>query len=274
MTRTSLLHFVVALPCEAKPLIAHFRLTKISTLSLPFPIFVNTKKTIYLIVSGVGKIRMAAATTFLHHFTGSHSAACFCNIGIAGASQFPLGTAILVNKIIEYSTQRCWYPFINSLKNMTQSLLTTHDLPQSHYPANSMVDMEGSAFFQTASCFVTQEQIQLLKIISDGHFDDQQKINAAAVQQLLTNKLADIQIIANYLMTLSENEFSLIPPCNALATFQSTWHFTHHQTLQLKEYLRRWKIQCNNQEALLICQHEKNAAAVIKKIAAALENTL
>lgn len=275
MNQTSLppflLHFVVALSCEAKPLIIHFGLKKISAIPLPYSIFVNTSQTIYLIVTGIGKTRVAAATAFLYSYTGRQAATCFFNIGIAGAAQFSLGDTILANKITEHSTGRCWYPFTSLLKNISQGTLTTHDLPQRHYPAVGMVDMEGAAFFQTASHFVTQEQVLVLKIISDNHADDQHQINTASVQKWLENQLPIIRMMSDYLIELSKNEFRLTISSDALSLFQQEWHFTHHQTLQLKEYLRRWNILRKNQDPFLLCKQEKNANHVINKIAEQLE---
>src|SRR5689334_9443081 len=106
------LNIVVALHCEAKSLIEYFQLKKIMQHNLPFPIFVNKDKNIHLIISGVGKIKAAAATTFLAMWTDRLTACTFLNVGIAGATQFARDNFIIAHKIIEDSTQRSWYPFV------------------------------------------------------------------------------------------------------------------------------------------------------------------
>lgn len=266
------LNIVTALHCEAKPIIEYFKLKKITHLGLPFSIFVNKDKNIQLIISGIGKVRMAAATTFLHAWSGSQFYTCFLNIGIAGSLEFCLGESILVNKIIENSTQRCWYPFISLLKNRKQTVLTTHDLPQSCYPSKGMIDMEGSAFFQTAACFVSQEQIQLLKIISDNDTYSQQALDERKVTALISSTLNAIIELITYLVNLSQQEQSIPTPLDSIEKFQSNWHFSQAQTIQLKEYLRRWHSQIKDQSVWDFCQQEKKASHVINKIIKRLDS--
>lgn len=269
MSAKPMLHIAVALPCEAKPLIAHFHLKKI--LSTPFSIFANNEKSIYLIISGVGKIKMASATTYLTALTGNNHLNCFLNVGIAGSTQFPIKHVVLTNKITEYSTQRNWYPFVPVLKDISQSQLITHDLPQRDYPINAMVDMEGSAFFQAANLFVNQEHIQLVKIISDNNTSSHEKINDAEVQNLIADNISSIEKITNYLINLSQNEITSEFNSKMLSHFQEKWHFTCSQIIQLKEYLRRWNVKLKNQDPFKFCQNEKNSKNVIHKIIAKLE---
>src|SRR5690348_6346061 len=95
-----ILNIVVALHSEAKPLIEYYYLKKICSETLPFPVFSNKDRSIHLVVSGIGKIKTAAATTFLHCLTGNKSFSCFLNIGISGSSQYPIGALILAAKIV------------------------------------------------------------------------------------------------------------------------------------------------------------------------------
>jgi len=263
---TPILNIVTALHCEAKPLIEHFQLKKISEGNPPFPIFVNKEQTIHLIVTGVGKVKAAAGTTFLHCWTGSKPTSCFLNIGIAGSTQFALGDCLLIHKIMENSTGRCWYPFVSLIKNKNQGQLITHDVPQQSYPAAGLVDMEGAAFFQTASHFVSQEHIQIMKIVSDNDTSSQNQLNEETVKQFVAKNVSSISDVAHYLLNLSEQENNLNKDPDHLTDFQSTWHFTHSQTLQLKEYLRRWQKQITKINVWDFCKQEKNSAAVINKI--------
>lgn len=269
---TSKLNFITALHCEAKPLIDEYQLKKITNQTTPFPIFTNKNETIHLIIAGVGKIKTAIATTFLAQWTGNKSHTCYLNIGIAGATQFNLSEAVLINKITEASTQRNWYPFTSHLKYKKQAHLFTHDTPQTNYPDAGLVDMEGSAFFQTATCFVTQEQVQLIKIISDNNLETQTQITEERVKHIIQQNLSTISDIAHQLTLLSEKEYELNQEPLAYTQFQSQWHFTHAQTLQLKEYLRRWQTLLHQEDPLLHCQHEKNAKQVLQKIIMKLDN--
>lgn len=110
-----MLYLVTALPCEAKPLIEYFKLTKMTHIHLPFPVFVNKSNDIYLVISGIGKVKAAIATTFLYSLA-SDQTGCFLNIGIAGSLEYQIGDCVIANKVTEFSTQRHWYPYVSLLK--------------------------------------------------------------------------------------------------------------------------------------------------------------
>lgn len=260
------LNIVTALHCEAKPVIEHLQLKKITTPALPFPIFTNKENSVHLIISGVGKIKAAIATTFLAQWTENKNHACFLNIGIAGSAQFNIGEMLLINKISEVSTQRNWYPYTSHLKFKNKSVLMTHDLPQNSYPSAGLVDMEGSGFYQAAACFATQEQVQIAKIISDNHVDHMQQLNEEKVKKLISGNLHLISDLITQLLQLSQQEDVINKEPETLKEFLSTWHFTHAEELQLREYLRRWCLQIKSENSFIYCQSEKNAKQVIQKI--------
>ena len=263
----------MALHTEAKPIIDMFRLKKITHVNLPFSIFVNKDKTIHLIISGIGKIKMAAATTFLFMWTGSQKHSCFLNIGIAGSNQFSIGEGMLIHKMTEMSTGKSYYPFVSFLKIKKQAHLITYDTPQNSYPNLSIIDMEGSAFFETATQFVSLEQVQLFKIISDIDEKSLQALTKEKVTQIISDNLSTISELANSLIELSIQENKLDPTLDLIKEFQSTWYFTHAQLIQLKEVLRRWHTQKKNINAWQYCQNEKNAAYVISKLFATVNES-
>ena len=83
-----MIHFVVALPAEGKPLIDRYGLRR-RTLRSDYPIYEGNDIT--LIVSGIGKVAAAAATACLHASTNDHRPGVWLNVGIAGHSQRPVG---------------------------------------------------------------------------------------------------------------------------------------------------------------------------------------
>lgn len=261
-----LLNFVVALHCEAKPIIDFYKLKKISNIILPFDIFINEENTISLVISGVGKISTSTATTFLATWFKTPKYSSFLNYGIAGSSEFNVGTGVLAHKITEESTKKNWYPFINLIKNKTQTELITFDMPQKNYPLKGMIDMEGSAFFQAASYFVSQEHIQVFKIISDHNEATQQKINAALCKELISIQIKEIEQVAHYLFELSNAEKSMYEYPTLLPLFQTKWHFSHAQTLQLKECLRQWVVLFKDLNPFEFCRNEVTAKFVIKNL--------
>ena len=86
-----MIHFVVALPAEGKPLIDRYGLRR-RTLRSDYPIYEGNDIT--LIVSGIGKVAAAAATACLHASTNDHRPGVWLNVGIAGHSQRPVGDGV------------------------------------------------------------------------------------------------------------------------------------------------------------------------------------
>jgi len=242
----------------------------VNHIELAFPIFTNHNQSIYLIISGVGKVKTASATTYLFMLTGCHKQSVFLNYGIAGSLEFSCGQSVLANKICDASTQRKWFPFVNLLKNMRQSVLITHDRPQLTYPSAGMLDMEGAAFFHIASTFVTSEQIQVLKIISDNSEQDQAQLNEESVHRHIINNIPEIEKVVQYLLNLSQTELNNQFISEWITEFQAKWHFTFSQRIQLKEYLRRWKIRLNY-SPMEVFANEINSKNVIKKLINLLE---
>ena len=76
--------WVVALKSEAKPIISYFELDHQSGNNI-FPIYRNDKLGHSLIISGVGQINAAAATTYLASESGAPPWAAWINLGIAGS---------------------------------------------------------------------------------------------------------------------------------------------------------------------------------------------
>ena len=141
----------------------------------------------------------------------------------------------------------------------------TYDLPQTQYPQKGIVDMEASAFFQAASTFVTQEHIQIIKVISDNLDHSTDKITENTVNALIKQKITDIIDVVDYLLNLSQEAKTRLYHSIAIPDFLKAWRFTHAQTLQLTEILRRWEIHMPHDSPLMFCQDEANATQVIHK---------
>ncbi len=139
---------------EAAPLIKHYGLKKIDS---KFEIFKNDE--IVLIISGMGKINSAVATTYL---LSSFAVDFAINFGIAGSSTKKIGDVFLVNKInstlfpdILYS-----HPFEESEIFCSDTVRISGDF--------ELVDMESEGFFKAAVKFLPLENIFIIKTISDN----------------------------------------------------------------------------------------------------------
>ncbi|MEE8624791.1 MAG: hypothetical protein V3T19_05575, partial [Acidiferrobacterales bacterium] len=138
-----MLHFVVALQAEAKPLIDHFGLRRRT--GGAFPVYEN--ENIALTVSGIGKVAAAAATGYLHAHTGNHSCIAWLNIGIAGHGRRAIGDGVLIHKITDQITGRSWYPPLTFELPCASDGLITVDEPETRYRENGLYDMEAAGFY-------------------------------------------------------------------------------------------------------------------------------
>ena len=158
------MNFVCALLPEAKALIQELGLSK-QKIESPFALFKNESH--QLVVSGIGKQNVATAIGFLHGFAPSKNTA-WLNVGLAGHGNAQLGTPVHIIKSTEHSTQKSYYPPPIFSSELAKSVLLTCDQPSTEYQPDTAYDMEGSAFFATASRFCTRELVQSVKIISDN----------------------------------------------------------------------------------------------------------
>jgi len=139
---------------EVAPIIKHYKLKKINS---PFDIFKNDE--IIVIISGIGKINSAIATTYL---LNNYDIDFIINFGIAGSKSFKIGEIFLINKIN---------------KNLYPDILYSHPFNESEIICSDevvtdgnfkLVDMESEGFFKASTKFLPLENIFILKIVSDN----------------------------------------------------------------------------------------------------------
>lgn len=235
-----MINLVVALPAEAKPLIRHFGLRRRPDAS-PFPLYDNDG--ISLIVSGVGKLKAAAATACLHATRGAALDQAWLNIGIAGDGTRALGEGMLAHSIKDAATRRCWYPPLVFQPPCETTAVLTLDRPASAYPETCSVDMEASAVYDTASQFSTSELVHCFKIISDNRANPSHGVSAASAEQLVAQKLDEIEVIVHQLSQLVEEMTRLRAPPPELERFLARWHFTVSERHRLHQLLRCWQLR-------------------------------
>ncbi len=235
-----MINLVVALPAEARPLIRHFGLRRRPDAS-PFPLYDNDG--ISLIVSGVGKLKAAAATACLHAANGAAPDHAWLNIGIAGNGARALGEGVLAHSIKDAATRRCWYPPLVFQPPCETTAVLTLDRPASAYPETDSVDMEASAVYETASRFSTGELAHCFKIISDNRANPSHAVSAASTEQLVTQKLDEIEAIVRQLRQLAEEMTRLRSPPPEFERFLARWHFTVSERHRLHQLLRCWQLR-------------------------------
>lgn len=230
-------YIFTALPCEAKPLIAHFKLKKETTIS-PFAIY--RRGSITLTVSGVGKSAMAAAVAYTLAVFPSDNLAVMLNIGVAGHKSHELGALFAAEKISDQESGKSYYPqLVADLACLTQSI-TTVSQPQCHYKTDSLYDMEASAFYETAIRFSSSELIQSLKVISDNENHAIEQITPAKVSAWIQSYLSEIEASITSLKTLA-GEYKVLELDEYPKIIQQ-WRFSSNEKLQLKRLLSCWQI--------------------------------
>jgi nucleoside phosphorylase len=150
----------VALHYEAFVIIEYFDLT-----------LVDNKRGIYensvmaLIISGIGTINSAIATTIL---ATKYKARKIINIGIVGSknSLLDIGKLFIVDKIVDLTTNST---YILNTSNTRKISLSSSPTPVDNgfNIKTDLVDMEASGFIEASLRFVPKDAIIIIKIISD-----------------------------------------------------------------------------------------------------------
>ncbi|MBL09509.1 MAG: hypothetical protein CL402_03155 [Acidiferrobacteraceae bacterium] len=262
------MRIVTALLAEAKPIIELYNLTPMGG-NLIFPIY--QKNNYFLVVSGIGKINSAIATTYLHLKSGESRNQPFLNIGIAGHHRPIKGMPVVANKITEKNSGDTKYPPQIIFESLQRSHLITVDKRESMYETDAAYDMEGYAFYISALRYTTAELAQSLKIISDHPTSSATKLDATKIENLIRNRLNEIDRFVQILIKLSRLAMPQLIEPSVLENFYTRWHFTITQKHQLKKIVRRW----------LVLTKEDNLSAMIpidcpsaKKAIETLENKL
>ena len=261
-----MIYITTALACEAKPLISHYRLKKLTSHNA-FPCYLNDD--ICLIVSGMGRVAMAAATAYLGAIEGDCEVnGSWINVGIAGHSRYALGTAVLADKVVEQGTKKVWYPvFTFSPKECTTCLMTL-DTPETSYHDDCMYDMEGSAFIETASRFTSFESIQLFKVISDNAHSGFDHINKNYVSDLLGAHLSAIDDLVHRLRDVQAKLDDGVNDDEDYTRLLETANFSFSQQLKLRRLLQRYSSLESEQR---VCENLDLSSPSAKVILSELE---
>ncbi|MGY4686490.1 5'-methylthioadenosine/S-adenosylhomocysteine nucleosidase family protein [Petrotoga sp. DB-2] len=190
-----MLYIISAMGIEARAIIKYLNLKK--TTDRPFETYQNEE--VHLVISGVGKINAAGATSYLLKDTLkdlNHSDYAI-NLGICGSlnNKFNVGDLVLVNKVVDYERKRKYYTDILVKHNQKEGSIQSIDTLHSNYEfEEDLVDMESSAFFEIASKFLSVHQVYVLKIVSDKVSKNQplERLTKKYIDELIYDKLEEI----------------------------------------------------------------------------------
>jgi hypothetical protein len=145
---------------EASPLIEYYKLSGVKT---SFQCYSNEKSGVFLIISGVGKVRSAVATAFALNY--NHDG-FIVNFGFCGCSPVQdTGILVIANKITDFDTKKSYYPDILFEHNMEEVELVC--VPHVQKKPVGFIDMESSGFYQAAVSFVKSHETAVIKLTSD-----------------------------------------------------------------------------------------------------------
>jgi purine-nucleoside phosphorylase len=167
--------YSIALLSEAKPIIEKFSLVKNGDF------FENDE--VKLIVSGMGVVNSAIATTYLLTKFDAKKDDMIFNIGIAGANfKCDIGDSFLVSKVIDFHSRS-----ILTLPHQGKKLTTVSTPATKIDIKNTLVDMESYGFLKASKKFIKDENIFIQKVVSD--FLDDSVPSKEKVYNLIKNMI-------------------------------------------------------------------------------------
>lgn len=232
-------HLMVALPCEAKPLVAHYRLKRLLHVH-PFDVYEGGDGDVRLTVSGLGKTAMAAATAYTQALFDAPPTSAWINVGIAGHRSAPLGAPFMAHQIRDADTGKSWYPPLVFDVPCDTAAINTVSEPQRTYDGDCLYEMESSGFYETACRFVTSELVHCIKIVSDNVAFPAAGIESSRVAQWIASRL---ELVDTVRARLCEAALEIEgQTCPAVQAFASQWRFSSQQRLLLRRLLWRWHV--------------------------------
>jgi len=230
------INIITALQCEARPLIERYKLRG-NAKHHAFRCYQNDE--MQLIVSGIGKLAAATATTFLAA-SNTQTSHAWLNLGIAGHPDRAIGEPLLAHKLIDAASEQQWFPGIVMPIPCASETLTTIDKPVLDYQDDTMLDMEASGFYAAASRFQSCELIHSLKVISDNRQRSSEQITEKTTTAIINDNMATIDSIMTSLLELSSQLNKIEQTPTEIYDFMEQWHFTTYQQNELRLLLRRW----------------------------------
>lgn len=187
-----MIYIATAMYYEAEPFIKRLNLKKEPGCRY-FNVFRNNEYT--LIITGVGKIKSAAAVSFLISEYKVNKRDFLVNVGCCGISDFGIekGTAFLCNKIVDGASKRAFYPEMIFEHGFREGCVITNDYIQKKDGAlkeGYLFDMEASSIFEASTIFLKTHQIGVIKIVSD--YIGEVNVDKSSVEDIIYKNLDDI----------------------------------------------------------------------------------
>lgn len=226
--------FFCALACEAKELIAHFKL-KQDLKHKAFDVFHSPL--IYLVKTQVGELNMASAVSYSFSQLSLSSTSFCINFGIAGHATSPLGSLFMAHKVSHTLYPKCYYPHLPAKLKLASLPIMSATQPQGYSNNNPLLDMEAYAFFHTALKFTSLENLFSIKLVSDNQDSHFKMLKASQVEALIKERFQDLIATIDHLLCLQQT--LSIPEKTFENRELEKMPYTHSQRLQLSQLMEQ-----------------------------------
>ena len=258
------LTFMIALHCEAKPWIDHFRLKKES--AQPFDLYRSAEMD--LVITGIGAMSMATAVGWIG--AQNDCQRIWLNLGTAGHADRPLGDIVRVHGCAASIEGRAHYPPLTAKWSGETDAVLSVNSPSNDYPGGAMVDMEAAAFFNAALRFSSAELVQSIKVISDNQHSGFENLDAPKITALMQPHLDAVNQFAERL-----HKLAIVADSGASVSSLDEIQGTHSQRRQLSELLHKLNVLGLNDEVKAL-DMDDNASmkSVLTSLNSLLESTI
>ncbi|MDP7251481.1 MAG: hypothetical protein QGF00_17875 [Planctomycetota bacterium] len=196
-----MVHFVVALSCEARPLIEHFGLSPVPDEVLPTYESDNT----ILTVCGIGKLNASVAVGWLQGKHGHERPNVWLNVGVCGHRNLDPGTASLAHKVTDHATKNIWNPSIVFDATCDTRNVRTVNVAEREFETEDLYEMEASGFISAALRFSTADLVHCFKIVSDNLSTDLSSLKLSDVEDLVDAHCATISELVRQLTEVRDS---------------------------------------------------------------------
>ena len=266
------IRWVIALKSEAIAIIEKYDMKSFDHHGL-FQLFKNLDGTHWLVISGIGQINSASATTYLYKVSQAPPWCSWINIGIAGYKS-NYGTIYLVDKVTRKSSGEDDFPGNLIKSKVMREKLITVDKPDTNYEENALIDMEASSFLDIATRLTCRELVIILKVVSDEPNSSIKKLTSQKITNLIKQNINTILEIASEAENLSQEEYERIKLPDFYFLIIKKFHFTETQKNQLKFLTRRCTSVFDEKRLLSKFHIFKNSAEVINYLNDKLEQNI
>lgn len=258
-----MLIWVCALHCEAKPVIDHFRLRK-ARAGAAFDCYLGENQA--CVISGIGKLASAGATAWIAARLAPEAPLAWINLGTAGAAAHPLGTALLLNQVIDADSGRRYYPVPLQRSRLAAAACTSLAQPSEDYRDDRLYDMEASGFLASALRFSSAELARCIKIVSDNRHEKTGR-DRAAISRLVQRNLEAICEQAEQLTRLRDELAQREIDPESWRCITALAHFSDTRQSRLRGLLRYLLSRDHSLESLLEqLAGQSSSAAIIASL--------